>query len=41
MENRTESDDKNKILTLYHEIQTQWNKRSAVGMANLFANERI
>jgi uncharacterized protein (TIGR02246 family) len=39
MENRIESDDKNKILTLYHEILKQWNKRSAVGMANLFDDD--
>jgi uncharacterized protein (TIGR02246 family) len=39
MENRIESDDKNKILTLYYEILKQWNKRSAVGMANLFDDD--
>jgi uncharacterized protein (TIGR02246 family) len=39
MENRIESDGKNKILTLYHEILKQWNKRSAVGMANLFDDD--
>ena len=36
MENHNESDDKNKILALYHEILKQWNKRNAIGMANLF-----
>ena len=39
MENRIESDGKNKILTLYHEILKQWNQLNAAGMANLFEDD--
>jgi uncharacterized protein (TIGR02246 family) len=39
MENHTDSDNKNKILTLYHEILKQWNQRNAAGMANLFEDD--
>jgi uncharacterized protein (TIGR02246 family) len=39
MENHIDSDNKNKILTLYHEILKQWNQLNAAGMANLFEDD--